>query len=154
MVQSKKRVKPGNRKVQVTKEESGAPRFFQLLEVMAEIHRRKNNNYASKGTPLSNFDKAQKLGVPAWKGVLIRCSDKWSRIEELSNGKIDLVDESLADTMIDLANYAVIALILLERELGVKYGLNARGKLVAGSPLGTPVSLATARLVAENFLKS
>lgn len=130
-MQAKNALQSRTRKMQVKKEESGAPRFFELLETMAAIHRRKNNNYASKGTPLSNFDKAQKLGIPAWKGVLIRCSDKWSRIEELSNGKIDLVDESLADTMIDLANYSVIGLILLERELGVKYELNENGKLVA-----------------------
>jgi len=117
-------------KVQV-KEKSGHPRFFELVGIMQEIHRRKNNNYASKGTPLSNFDKAQKLGIPAWKGVLIRCTDKWARIEELSNGKVDLVDESLADTLIDLANYSIIALILLERELGVKFDLNDRGKLVS-----------------------
>lgn len=138
MVQSKKSAHPRNIPVPVKKEESGHPRFFQLVDIMQEIHRRKNNNYASKGTPLSNFDKAKKLGIPPWKGVLIRCSDKWSRIEELSNGKIDLVDESLADTLIDMANYAVIALILLERELGVKYELNEKGKLVANQNSDLP----------------
>jgi hypothetical protein len=108
----------------------GHPRFFKLAEIMQEIHRRKNSNYAKAGKPLSNFDRAKELGIPAWKGVLIRLSDKWSRIVELSKGKTDAVGESLSDTLIDAANYALICMILLEEELGVEYELDENCRLV------------------------
>lgn len=91
----------------------GHPRFYELIKEICELHDRKNADYARDDDPLSNFRRAEAFGIPAWKGVLVRMSDKWSRIEELSGGKT-AQNESLRDSLIDLAVYALIDVILLE----------------------------------------
>lgn len=91
----------------------GDPRFYGLLEEIADLHSRKNHDYAKTTEPLSNFNRARDLGVEPWRGVLIRMSDKWSRIEQLSGGKV-AKNESLRDSLIDLAVYALIDILLLE----------------------------------------
>lgn len=91
----------------------GDPRFYVLLEELAALHSRKNHDYAKSDEPLSNFHRARALGVEPWRGVLIRMSDKWSRIEQLSGGKV-AKNESLRDSLIDLAVYALIDILLLE----------------------------------------
>ena len=92
---------------------NGHPGFYELLKKMADIHSRKNANYAKSSDPLSNFRMSRDLGIDPFKGCLIRMSDKWSRICQLSNGVTDLVGESLEDTLIDEAIYSLIAILLL-----------------------------------------
>ena len=99
---------------------SGHPMFNELLIKMGEIHDAKNSDYAG-GNPLGNFMEAEGFNVNAFKGVLIRLSDKYIRIKSLSvladmKGKVK--DESIEDTLIDLANYALIA-IIIRRKINV-----------------------------------
>lgn len=96
-------------------ERHGDPRFYALLEEIADLHSRKNHDYAKTTEPLSNFRKCEAFGVPAFKGVLVRLSDKWSRIEQLAGGKT-AKNESLRDSLIDSAVYALLATLLLEDE--------------------------------------
>jgi len=50
-------------------------------------------------------------------GVIVRIGDKISRLVKLSTDKIQLVDnESLRDTLIDLHNYAAMAVMLIDSE--------------------------------------
>lgn len=93
----------------------GDPRFYKLLDEIAELHSRKNHDYARTEDPLSNFRMSEGLGVPAWKGVLVRMSDKWSRIQQLSSGK-EPKNESLRDSLIDNAVYSLICVLLLEEQ--------------------------------------
>ena len=93
----------------------GHSRFYALLDEIADLHSRKNSNYANDD-PLSNFKECERFGIPAFHGCLVRMSDKWSRIVELAKGKPDAVGESLSDTLKDLSVYSLIAIILLERE--------------------------------------
>lgn len=94
-------------------EKHGDPRFYQLLEEIAELHSRKNHDYAKTDEPLSNFTRSKALGIEPWRGVLVRMSDKWSRLEQLATGKTPK-NESMRDTLIDLAVYALIDVLLLE----------------------------------------
>jgi hypothetical protein len=94
-------------------ERHGDPRFYQLLEEIAELHSRKNHDYAKTEEPLSNFTRSKALGVEPWRGVLVRMSDKWARIEQLASGK-KAKNESMRDSLIDLAVYALIDVLLLE----------------------------------------
>ena len=91
----------------------GSTRFYALLEEIAELHSRKNHDYAATTDPLSNLRMAETFGVPAWKGVLIRMSDKWSRITQLVSGK-QPKNESLKDSLLDLAVYSLLTIVLLE----------------------------------------
>jgi len=95
----------------------GHPRFYELIDEICELHEKKNSDYAKDDNPLSNFKRAASLGVEPWRGVLVRMSDKWSRIEELSKGKTPQ-NESLRDSLIDLAVYALIDIVLLEEDSG------------------------------------
>ncbi len=96
-------------------ERHGDPRFYALLDEIAALHSNKNHDYAVVGDPYSNFRKCEAFGIPAWKGVLTRMSDKWSRIEQLVGGKTPK-NESLRDSLIDNAVYSLIAVLLIEEE--------------------------------------
>lgn len=91
----------------------GHPRFYELIEEICELHARKNADYARDDDPLSNFRQAENFGIPAWQGILVRLSDKWSRIQELTKGKTPQ-NESLRDSLIDNAVYSLLAIVLLE----------------------------------------
>jgi hypothetical protein len=101
----------------VAPERHGDPRFYALLDEIAELHSKKNHDYAKTDEPLSNFNRARALGVEPLTGVLVRMTDKWSRIEELSKGKV-AKNESLRDSLIDNAVYSLIAVLLLEEQIG------------------------------------
>jgi len=50
-------------------------------------------------------------------GVLIRMGDKIKRLQSIEKNQITLVnDEKMKDTLIDLHNYAAMALILLDEK--------------------------------------
>lgn len=89
------------------------PKFNALLDELLALHESKNHDYSRDTDPLSNFRRAESLGVEAWRGVLIRMSDKWSRIEQLTTGKV-AKNESLRDSLIDTAAYALLAILLLD----------------------------------------
>lgn len=87
--------------------------FYDLLEKMADLHARKNANYADPTDPLSNLRRCERLGISPFLGVLVRLQDKWARIENLVRGVPDQVGESLEDTLMDNAIYSLLAIILL-----------------------------------------
>jgi hypothetical protein len=87
--------------------------FDKLLGEIKELHDKKNHDYAKDGDPLSNFRRAEAFGVPHWKGILVRLSDKWSRIEQLASGKV-AKNESLRDSLMDNAIYSLLAILLLD----------------------------------------
>lgn len=89
------------------------PAFDALIAEIKALHDSKNHDYAPEGDPLANFRRSARFGVEPFKGVLVRLSDKWSRIEQLSSGKSPK-NESLRDSLIDSAVYSLIAVMLLE----------------------------------------
>lgn len=90
----------------------GDPRFYKELEKLSEIHSKKNHDYAGED-PLSNFKESEKMGIPAWKGVLVRMTDKMSRLQTFAKkGKLEVSDENVEDTLRDMAIYAILGLLL------------------------------------------
>jgi hypothetical protein len=90
-------------------------KFEQLLEKMKRINRAKRHDYAKKEDVLSNFRICELGGIPAWKGSAVRLSDKFSRLMEfMKQEKLKVKDEKIEDTLLDLANYALITLILYQ----------------------------------------
>ena len=93
----------------------GHPRFYELLDKIAETHSNKNFNYAENGNPLSNLKSSEKyFNIPAYMGTAIRMADKWERLCQLLKGKKDVVGESVFDTLQDLAVYCLLEIILIE----------------------------------------
>lgn len=99
--------------------EPNKTRFQELIEKMQDIQRRKNAGYAGQDNPdpWANFRMAEMFGVSAFIGCLVRMSDKFIRIANLvKNPKNEQVNESITDTLLDLANYCLIAICLYEEE--------------------------------------
>ena len=90
-------------------------RFREIVNEMVELHDRKNRDYAGSEY-LSNFLMCEKhMGVPAWIGCIIRLSDKMARIMNIARtDEISVGDETITDTLMDLAVYAIITRILYE----------------------------------------
>jgi hypothetical protein len=99
--------------------------FETILERMAAVHRAKNADYGSS----YNLAPAL-LSIPAYVGILLRMTDKLARACKLAQGqKAQVQDEPLVDTLLDLANYAVLAILALESpgENGCKCGGACKG---------------------------
>lgn len=101
-------------------ESLGHPRYLQILREMESMHKAKAHDYSGNREPFANFRGSIRFGVTPFIGALIRASDKWERICSLiSNGGVGHVaNETLQDTLRDLAAYCIIAEILLEEEVG------------------------------------
>lgn len=84
-------------------------RMASLLDRELHIYELKNQKYGN------SFDKSvEKYGLIS---ALTRMSDKWNRIENLilTNDK-GTDDESLKDSLMDLANYCNMTVLILERD--------------------------------------
>ena len=106
---------------------TGDPRFFAALRDMALMHARKGADYGRDHDAFANVRASAEFGIDGWKGAMIRANDKVHRIKSYClNGK--LANEVVEDSLIDLACYAVIALILFREEC------NAEASSQQGSP--------------------
>jgi hypothetical protein len=99
-------------------------RFLALLDLERDIHVAKSAGYAGQDNPdaWSNFREAAGWGLSPLDGCLVRMGDKYKRAQTIrSDTTNEQVGESLRDTLLDLANYALIAICLLdENTLGVE----------------------------------
>ena len=95
--------------------------FFDLCDALKDMHRRKSSDYGCpSGTdPLANIRNGAKfVGIPAWKGAMVRLSDKVTRLATF-NATGRLENESLEDNLFDLASYSLLALLLHREERDV-----------------------------------
>lgn len=90
----------------------GHPGFFLALMELARLHAKKGADYGTGQDLLANVRASEAFGVPAWVGTLIRANDKIKRLQSFAIKGV-LANEAAEDSLIDLAAYAVIALILL-----------------------------------------
>lgn len=92
--------------------------FFDLCDALKDMHRKKSSDYGCpSGTdPLANIrNGAAFVGIPAWRGAMVRLSDKVTRLATY-NATGTLSCESLEDNLFDLASYALLALLLHREE--------------------------------------
>lgn len=79
-----------------------------------DLMARKNHDYAgSCGTsPFANFERSSHMGLCSTEqGILVRMTDKMSRLSEFCKaGVLQVKEEGVEDTCLDLINYAVIFL--------------------------------------------
>lgn len=90
---------------------AGDARFHALLKEIGELHDKKQQDYGRDDDPFANVRASADWGVPAWVGALIRGTDKVKRLQKAARGGT-LANEGVEDSMMDLAVYALIALIL------------------------------------------
>ena len=83
--------------------------FKEITDEMNALYERKNHDYGN-----SFSETYRKLGVIS---ATTRMLDKMNRIVSLvTKDKQEVNDESLRDTLIDLANYAVMTIMELDGE--------------------------------------
>lgn len=83
---------------------------------MLETAKRKNADYANSNDPFKNFKQVESLGICSVEtGFLARMTDKLSRLSTfVCNGTLSVKDESVHDTLLDLANYCLLMNAYLE----------------------------------------
>lgn len=80
----------------------------QICKSLNELYARKNADYGD------SFGKSFKeYGLTM---ASIRLEDKLNRIKALSKQEAQVSDESITDTLMDLANYAIMTLIEMSRD--------------------------------------
>lgn len=88
-------------------------RFHELVEELLILHDTKALDYGVDEDPLRNVRNSQDFGVEPWIGCMIRANDKMKRIQTFAQ-KGTLANESIYDSLRDLAVYSIIGIVLLE----------------------------------------
>lgn len=84
-------------------------RFREIANQMADLYERKNHDYGD-----SFGETFRKLGPIS---AITRITDKYNRLVSLATkGEQQVNDEKLEDTLIDLANYAVMTIMELRAQ--------------------------------------
>jgi hypothetical protein len=88
---------------------------LDILDNMQAVYEAKDSDYSATGLPMGNLRKCEDAGIEAWRGCLVRIGDKMSRLENFLKEKEYLViSEKAEDTVIDLANYAILMACLIQ----------------------------------------
>jgi len=92
----------------------GSLPFLELLEELRSLHLSKSQDYGSQSDPLANIRQgAEFVGIEAWRGCMVRVADKVQRLKTYCRtGR--LVHEGVRDTLLDLAAYSLLAIVLFD----------------------------------------
>ena len=92
----------------------GSLPFLELLEELRQLHLSKSQDYGSQSDPLANIRQgAEFVGIEPWRGCMVRVADKVQRMKTFCrNGR--LVHEGVRDTLLDLAAYSLLAVVLYD----------------------------------------
>ncbi len=82
--------------------------FENILTEMLDTYRAKNHDYGN-----SFSDLFKEFGMTS---VVIRLSDKLNRLKTLCKTQAQVKDEKIEDTLLDLANYSILALMELRKK--------------------------------------
>ena len=81
--------------------------FMDITTNMAKTYAAKNHDYGN------SFEQSlDKFGLVA---SIVRMGDKMNRIESLSKKEAEVKDESIKDTLLDLATYSIMTLMWLNK---------------------------------------
>jgi len=89
--------------------------FTAILDEIEELHDKKQQDYGRVSDPYANVRASEDFGIPGWVGTIVRANDKMRRLQKFSQDQ-SLVNESVEDSLLDLATYAIIALDLYRQE--------------------------------------
>ena len=85
--------------------------FMSITQNMAKTYAAKNHDYGN-----SFEESLDEEGLAASR---IRMGDKWNRYKTLSKTKdIEVKDESIKDTLLDMANYAIMTVMWMNKKSG------------------------------------
>ena len=87
--------------------------FYRVLGEIAELHARKSTDYGTDSDPFANVRASEEFNIAAWVGAALRANDKMTRIKSMVS-KGYLANESVRDSLTDIAVYMIIATCLLD----------------------------------------
>lgn len=87
--------------------EENVQRFMDITTNMAKTYAAKNHDYGN------SFEQScNKFGIIA---AVVRMGDKMNRLESLVVKRAEVKDESIKDTLLDLATYSIMTLMWLNK---------------------------------------
>lgn len=87
---------------------SNAAKHREICEKLNLIYKAKNKDYGN------SFSKQfEEYGITS---SAIRIEDKFLRFKNLIKNEAEVKDESIEDTLLDLANYAIMSVMELRKE--------------------------------------
>ena len=93
-------------------------RFHEILDVIKKLHDAKRHDYGDDTDVFANFRLSELAGIPAWQGSVIRMGDKYARISNfIKKGDFKFKEENIKDTLMDMAIYSLITMVLYEEEM-------------------------------------
>lgn len=90
--------------------------FVDLLTQLKSLHLKKMADYGLAHAPFHNVEGSAEWGLEPWVGAMVRASDKMRRLQKFAKVGT-LTNESVEDSFMDLAAYALIALVLYRKGL-------------------------------------
>lgn len=90
------------------------PKLAESVEKFTEITSNMAKTYAAKNHDYDNsFEQSlDKFGLVA---SVVRLGDKMNRIESLTKKEAQVKDESIKDTLLDMANYAIMTVMWMDK---------------------------------------
>lgn len=88
----------------------------KICNELTSLYRRKNADY---GDSFGKSYKEYGMAMPC-----IRLEDKLNRLKSLTRKEAQVADESVEDTLSDLANYAIMTIIEMRMKSGAKENEN------------------------------
>lgn len=89
-------------------DEDNVMQFVSVAQDMVDLYKKKNADYGN------SFGKTfEQLGLIS---AVTRISDKYNRIVRLATSGKSNVDESIEDTLIDMAAYSIMTIIELKKQ--------------------------------------
>ena len=86
--------------------------FRAALDEVWQMHMSKSHDYGSQHDPLANIrNGAEFVGIEPWRAAMVRLSDKVTRLATF-NRTGELNYEAVEDSLLDLASYALLCLVL------------------------------------------
>lgn len=81
--------------------------FYKITQKMGEIYEKKNTDYGNSFSELFS-----EYGLTS---SCIRLEDKLKRLKRLRTNENQVKDESIEDTLLDMANYAIMTVMELRK---------------------------------------
>ena len=86
--------------------------FRSALDEVWQMHMSKSHDYGSSEDPLANIrNGAAFVDIEPWRAAMVRLSDKVTRLATF-NRTGELNHEAVEDSLLDLASYALLCLVL------------------------------------------
>lgn len=100
-------------------------RYMDIIDKLKKTFLKKNHDYGS--SVKKNYDKFETYGKnEGLKYVFGRIAEKHDRLENLiyGNHTNQVTDESIEDTLLDMANYAILAAVSIQEHKSDPKNLN------------------------------